>query len=134
MQRKEAHRSRRALRSLWIVRSERLIERHWLREDLSGIETPDIILVTSAMTYWYTGVQETIGMVREIFPKTPVVLGGVYATLCPDHARQHCGADEVLTGPAESVLLDLRFSTNVEQSLPLFPARMLFLMTTEAKL
>lgn len=83
------------------------IDPAWLREDLSGIETPDIILVTSAMTYWYTGVQETIGMVREIFPKTPVVLGGVYATLCPDHARQHCGADEVLTGPAESVLLDL---------------------------
>ncbi|MGE5258101.1 MAG: B12-binding domain-containing radical SAM protein [Hyphomicrobiales bacterium] len=83
------------------------IDPAWLHEDLSRIETPDIILVTSAMTYWYTGVQETIGMVRAIFPRTPVILGGVYATLCPEHARQCSGADEVFTGPAEPALLSL---------------------------
>jgi len=83
------------------------IDPAWLREDLGRIEAPDIILVTSAMTYWYTGVQETIGLVREIFPHTPVMLGGVYATLWPDHARQCSGADEVFTGPAEPALLSL---------------------------
>ena len=39
------------------------IDPAWLREDLNRIDAPDIILVTSAMTYWYTGVQETIGLV-----------------------------------------------------------------------
>lgn len=83
------------------------IDPAWLREDLSRIQAPDLILVTSGMTYWYTGVQETIGIIRENFSKIPVLLGGVYATLCPDHARQYCGADEVFTGPAEPALLEL---------------------------
>jgi len=30
----------------------------WLREDLRSIPRPDLILVTSLMTYWYPGVQE----------------------------------------------------------------------------
>jgi radical SAM superfamily enzyme YgiQ (UPF0313 family) len=35
-----------------------------------------------------------------------VLLGGVYATLCPDHARRWSGADEIFTGPAEPALMD----------------------------
>jgi radical SAM superfamily enzyme YgiQ (UPF0313 family) len=34
-----------------------------------------------------------------------VLLGGVYATLCPDHARRHSGADLVITGPGEEAVL-----------------------------
>jgi radical SAM superfamily enzyme YgiQ (UPF0313 family) len=59
------------------------------------------------MTYWYPGVVETIAVLKESFPGTPVVLGGIYATLCPDHARTRSGADEVLTGEAEAQILDL---------------------------
>ena len=64
------------------------------------------MLVTSGMTYWYTGVRETIAQIKTAFPKTPIVLGGVYASLCADHARLWSGADEVFTGPAETHLLD----------------------------
>jgi hypothetical protein len=39
------------------------------------------------MTYWYPGVVEAIARVRARFGAVPVVLGGVYATLCTDHAR-----------------------------------------------
>lgn len=59
---------------------------------------PDAILVTSGMTYWYPGVVETIAWLRNHYPETPVVLGGIYATLCPHHAREHSGADHVLSG------------------------------------
>jgi radical SAM superfamily enzyme YgiQ (UPF0313 family) len=51
------------------------------------------------MTYWYPGVIEAIRQVRSALGSVPVVLGGIYATLCPDHARDHSGADEVVTGP-----------------------------------
>ena len=60
---------------------------------------PDLVLVTSSMTYWYPGVVETIQVVRESMPGVPIFLGGIYATLCPDHAQRVSGADRVLTGP-----------------------------------
>lgn len=83
------------------------IEPEWLRADLARIARPDLILVTSAMTYWYPGVAETVAVVKAAFPGTPVVLGGTYATLCPDHALRHSGADAIFTGPAETGLWDL---------------------------
>jgi radical SAM superfamily enzyme YgiQ (UPF0313 family) len=41
----------------------------------------------------------------------PVALGGIYATLCRGHARQHSGADEVIAGPG--VMAALRFVDQV---------------------
>ena len=75
-----------------------------VREDLGRVSTPAAILVTSLMTYWYPGVKETIALVREVFPRVPVLLGGIYASLLPDHAAAHCAADEVIEGPGESAL------------------------------
>jgi hypothetical protein len=83
------------------------IKPRWLAEDLRTIPDPDLILVTSLMTYWYTGIQETIELLREIFPQTAIILGGIYATLCTDHARKHAGADDVFAGPAEKTVFDV---------------------------
>ncbi len=57
---------------------------------------PDVILVTSMMTYWYGGVFETIRILKAKF-KAPVVLGGNYPTLLFDHAK-NSGADLVVAG------------------------------------
>ena len=57
---------------------------------------PDVILVTSMMTYWYGGVFETIKLLKKRF-KVPVILGGNYVTLLPNHAKQS-GADFVISG------------------------------------
>jgi len=76
------------------------------RHELSSGTRPDAIGITSMMTYWYGGVAETVAIVREVFPETPIVLGGVYATLCPEHAREHVGADAVLTGPGEKAFVE----------------------------
>ena len=67
---------------------------------------PDVIGVGSMMTYWYGGVAETISIVRAVWPGVPVVLGGVYATLCPEHARLRGGADVVVEGPGEERFLE----------------------------
>jgi len=77
------------------------------REALRDRSRPEAILVTSMMTYWYTGVCETIALLKEYWPDVPVALGGVYATLCPDHARRVTGADQVLPGPAEELMPEL---------------------------
>ncbi len=81
------------------------IKREWLLEDLLSIPKPDLILLTSIMTYWYPGVQETARILKGVFPETPVLLGGCYATLCRDHALRYCNVDKVVCGPCEADIL-----------------------------
>ena len=75
-----------------------------LEERLKALARPDVILVTSGMTYWYPGVAATITALTAAFPHVPIALGGTYATLCPDHAGQTAGADAVLPGPWPALL------------------------------
>jgi radical SAM superfamily enzyme YgiQ (UPF0313 family) len=79
--------------------------------ELAAVPCPDVVMVASGMTYWYPGIIEAIQQVRTRFGAVPVALGGVYATLCPDHARQHSGADRVVVGPG--VVAALRFADEV---------------------
>lgn len=72
---------------------------------IKKMKEPDMILVTSSMTYWYPGVFEAIKTIRQQYPRTEIILGGIYATLCEKHARQNSGADEVITGLAEKNLV-----------------------------
>lgn len=76
-----------------------------LDEILDNMPKPQAIVVTSMMTYWYRGVVETIQILRRHFPGVPIALGGVYATLCTEHAKKVCGADIVLPGLSEMKLL-----------------------------
>jgi hypothetical protein len=46
----------------------------------------DVALIGSMMTYWYPGVKEVADEIRRQFPKTVIIVGGIYATLCPGHA------------------------------------------------
>jgi radical SAM superfamily enzyme YgiQ (UPF0313 family) len=80
------------------------IKPQWLEADLRRHPPPDLVLVTSMMTYWYPGVQETIESIRSVWAQSPIVLGGIYARLCPDHAHRHSGADQVAVEPAEENL------------------------------
>jgi pyruvate-formate lyase-activating enzyme len=68
------------------------------REQLECLSEPKVVLITSIMTYWYPGPFHVICLVKERFPKTLVVMGGIYATLCSDHARKYSRADYVVPG------------------------------------
>lgn len=57
----------------------------------------DYALLSVTMTYWYLGAREAIEDLRAIHPETKIILGGVYPTLCPDHAAT-LGADMVVEG------------------------------------
>ncbi|WP_035244696.1 B12-binding domain-containing radical SAM protein [Desulfonatronovibrio hydrogenovorans] len=91
----------------WVLKNiPRQYSRYGLARDmsaqaLSGLDpAPDLILVTSLMTYWYPGVGSAIKMARQIFPEAKICLGGIYATLCREHAEA-MGADLVVSGPLE---------------------------------
>jgi radical SAM superfamily enzyme YgiQ (UPF0313 family) len=83
------------------------IKPEWFENDLAMLPKPDLILVTSLMTYWYPGVQETIREIKKAFPMSPIVLGGIYATLCREHAYQHSGAGHIAAGVTEEGILPL---------------------------
>lgn len=83
------------------------IKPEWLDADLAALPKPDLVMVTSLMTYWYGGVSETIDHIRKAFPDVPVILGGIYASLCPEHAKSQSGADYVFTGAGEAQVLEL---------------------------
>ena len=74
-------------------------------ETMSSLPKPCAILVTSMMTYWYPGVFEVIKRVKSRYPDVPVILGGVYASICHEHARKFSGADSVVRGPGEDEVL-----------------------------
>ncbi len=95
------------------------ILKDWFKQDLLLLPKPDLILVTSLMTYWYPGVFETIEILNEIYPDTSVVLGGIYATLYKDHAEKNSGANRVVTGAGEEQILKIvseytGFSTDMQ--------------------
>jgi radical SAM superfamily enzyme YgiQ (UPF0313 family) len=75
------------------------------QEELSKIPNPKAILVTSLMTYWYPGVKEVIDLSKKNHPNVPVILGGIYARLCHNHAVLKSGADLVVNNyNVESIL------------------------------
>jgi radical SAM superfamily enzyme YgiQ (UPF0313 family) len=49
------------------------------------------------MTYWYPGVREAVARAKEVHPGAPVILGGIYARLCTEHALRTAGADFVIS-------------------------------------
>ena len=57
----------------------------------------DFVLVQTSMTYWYLGLAEVVEDVRKFAPNAAIIAGGVYATLCPDHAKS-LGIDLVIEG------------------------------------
>jgi len=67
-------------------------------DELSKIPSPQAVLITSVMSYWYPGVLRVIELIKEIFPGVPIILGGAYATLCFEHASKFSWADYVIKG------------------------------------
>lgn len=59
---------------------------------------PDIIFITSIFTYWSQSVQQTTQLLRETYPNTPIIIGGVYASLMPEHCQKTCTPDDIITG------------------------------------
>jgi len=69
---------------------------------------PDEIYVTSLFTWAWKPVWDAIAFYRQLFPKAVINLGGIYASLAPEHAKD-AGADELETGlvrRAEDLLPD----------------------------
>jgi len=91
-----------------------------LREKLRRLPELDAVFVTSMMTYWHYGVADCISVIREEIHGVPIVLGGIYASIVPDHAKRFSGADAVFPGtgitPLKSALQYAGIDREVEEN------------------
>jgi len=60
-------------------------------------KAPDLIYVTSLFTWAWKPVWKAVRIFKAWFPEAETLLGGLYATLLPDHARLS-GADSIYQG------------------------------------
>ncbi|MGC8976699.1 MAG: B12-binding domain-containing radical SAM protein [Candidatus Ratteibacteria bacterium] len=64
---------------------------------IEKIDKVNFIFITSGMTYWKLGIKEVVNIIKKIYPKTPIILGGIYATFCYDDAK-NLGIEMVFQG------------------------------------
>ena len=77
---------------------------------------PDYVLITSLFTYWADCVHRSVDYYKALYPNTIVIVGGIYATLMPDHLKH--GSEIIvykgLCSPpmngAESMMSTMKFS------------------------
>ncbi len=64
-----------------------------LKQILKDTPRPDEIWITSIMTYWWESTRDVVNVIKDVYPQdTPrVLVGGIYPTLCPEHARANLG-------------------------------------------
>jgi radical SAM superfamily enzyme YgiQ (UPF0313 family) len=76
-------------------------------DELDRAAPPDLVLLTCTMTYWYPGVQAVVEEVRKKFSHVPIILGGVYPSILPQHALSQTGVDIICRGPGEMRIFSL---------------------------
>ncbi len=55
------------------------------------------VAISSVFTYCWPTSWEAVELVKERYPSAHVKMGGIYPSLCPEHA-EHSGADEIIVG------------------------------------
>lgn len=79
------------------------LPRDLVREALTALDPkPDLVMVTTIMTYWYPGALDILDICAELWPDVPRTLGGSYATLCTEHAAVHANVDLIQQGSLEN--------------------------------
>ena len=86
-----------------------------------GGRAPDLILLSTGMTYWYLGAEEAAALCRSVFPRAPLAAGGIYASLMPAHCAARTGADFVVQGEAEERLPEILESLGLPAPKEPFP-------------
>ena len=66
-------------------------------------KSPDIIFITSVFTYWSQYVIDCSLFFKEKYPDIPIVIGGVYASLLPNHCKENTKCDYIIKGPIPEV-------------------------------
>jgi radical SAM superfamily enzyme YgiQ (UPF0313 family) len=72
---------------------------------------PDVIFITSGMTYWYPAIIDIVTLCREYFGITPIVLGGIYPYLMEQHIKENIDVDFLFTNQNNFSIKDIDLSS-----------------------
>lgn len=64
---------------------------------------PTEIWLSTGLTYYWEGARDVAIIAKEEHPNVPLLVGGIYATLYPEHCRTHLPADYVHVGPMDDI-------------------------------
>ena len=98
------------------------ISKEQLAKELSSLEEQDLILLTSIMTYWYIGTKEVLELLRKTFPHSKIVVGGIYPTLCYEHASIHMNKADLIVKNNEMGKFYAFIEKNFSAPLPFKPS------------
>ena len=75
----------------------------WLDErGFTAANPPDEVYISAIMTYWWESVRDLTARLRRRFGKgITIIVGGIYPTLCPEHAAEWTDADVIVAGEVE---------------------------------
>jgi len=59
---------------------------------------PDQVMITSLFTYWSGFVRDSVNFYKQAYPNSEIIVGGIYATLMPDHCKEYTSCDKVYVG------------------------------------
>lgn len=65
---------------------------------------PEVVLITALSTEYFRTYHAIARISKEAFPKVPVIIGGVYPTVCPEYVVEDKNIDIVMMGHAEERL------------------------------
>lgn len=73
-----------------------------IRERIKAAKPTEIWLGTG-LTYYWEAVRDVAIMCKDIYPDVPLLLGGIYPTLYPQHAQDHIPHDYLHQGPLDDI-------------------------------
>lgn len=100
----------------------------WLdQRGFTARRPPHEVWISAVMTYWWEPVRDlTIRLRRRFGRRTRILLGGIYPTLCPEHAAEMTEADVVVAGEvaeANDLWTDLSLYDRVPEYAVITPSR-----------
>jgi hypothetical protein len=66
---------------------------------------PDQVFITSYFTYWSKYVKISVKFYKAQYFNAKIIVGGIYASLMPEHCKKYTGCDEVFVGVHEQAEL-----------------------------
>ena len=74
-----------------------------IKKSDSNKQDPNLIFVTSIFTYWSKHVIKAVLHYKNKYPHAKIIVGGIYASLMPEHCLANTHCDEIIMGPIPEV-------------------------------
>lgn len=69
-----------------------------IKNEMAQTPSPDEVWIGSGLTYHWETTAEMVQIAQQMFPGVRVRVGGIYPSLCRDHAERNCAGADIFQG------------------------------------